>query len=232
MIQLIKNLSPLVGCKVDSYKWCPSTAYQVCKDLRLASLICLDVSNDKYYKSGIKYKFENKITISTYNIHKKVMEMDESILDTSYFIQNQAFKTLPSDVKTTLSINDMLFFYAINKYKNDSAIIDCLETLHSIKQVELYNYILFIILDSYSLRYELYKHYILGLEIDYGELRQERLGRLINNVYYLKDKLESYDLNKTTDLNNHLTTLLTNLLLIKKKLKNEFIEVGEIWEDL
>lgn len=228
MIQLIKNLSPLVGCKIDSLRWCPSTAYQICKNLRFASLLCLDLDNDKYYKSGIKYQFENRITISTYNIYNKVLEMDETILDTSYFIENQVFANFPGDVKDTLSINDMLYFYAINKFKNDSAIFDCLESLQEIKQSDIYNYILFILLDSYSLRYELFKHYILGHEIDYGELRQERLERLANNIYYVKDKLEAYDLNKTTNINNHLTSLLTNVWLIKKKLKNEFIEVGEL----
>lgn len=228
MIQLIENLSPLVGCKVNSIRWCPSTAYQICKNLRFASLVCLDVNNDKYYKSGIKYKFENKISISTYNIHKKVLAMDKNVLDTSYFIQAQSFTNFPGDVKNTLSLNDMLFFYSINKFKNDSAIFDCLESLHEIKKSYLYTYILFILLDSYSLRYELYKHYILDIDIEYGELREERLDRLINNVYYVKDKLEDYDLNKTTDLNNHLTCLLTNLWLIKKKLKHDFIEVGEL----
>ena len=86
---------------------------------------------------------------------------------------------------------------------------------------------LFILLDSYSLRYSLYRYYILGDELDLAEIRDERINRLINNIYYVKVKLEETNTNKTVDLNHHLSTLLYNICLIRKKLNNEFIEIGE-----
>ncbi|MCW6701387.1 hypothetical protein NH288_04725 [Anaerococcus sp. NML200537] len=224
MNQLIENLSPLIGCKVDSPKWCPTTAYQVCKELRLASLICLDLEDDNFMVNGIEYKFKNKLTIETYNIYKKVMSFDDSILDTSYLIQVQD----KINNSANLSINDALFFCATNMVKNDSAIFDCLNDLKELKKQEIYKYILFVLLDSYSLRYSLYNHYIIGDELDYGELRQERLDKLINNVNYIKKKLEEYNSNLSTDINHHLTTLLYNLCLIKKNLKTEYIEVDSL----
>lgn len=225
MEQLIRNLAPLLGCKVNNLKWCPSTAYQVCKDLRLASLICLDVDKQKDSYGGIKYEFDNRITIGTHKIHLKVLNMSTDVLDTSYIIQSQDYLNAP-DVPAT--INDALFFYAINKIKNDSAIYDCLIDLHKLKQSPLYKYVLLVILDSYSLRYSLYKQYILGQDVEYGELRQSRLERLINNVTYVKFALEMYDKELYLDLNHHLSTLLFNLIMIKDKLKKEYLEVGAL----
>lgn len=227
MQQLIKNLSPLIGTKVDSIRWCPSTAYQVCKQLRLASLVCLDLDKDMFYKGPIKYEFSNRISVDTYNIHQKVLEMDPKIMDTSYIIQSQNYLDIPEDLKITMSINDALFYYSTNKIKNDSAIMDSLSGLGLIKQSCLYKYILFILLDSYSLRYSLYRYYILDDELDLAEIRDERINRLINNIYYLKVKIEETNTNKTVDLNHHLSTLLYNVCLIRKKLNNEFIEIGE-----
>ncbi len=228
MQQLIKNLSPLIGCKVDSYKWCPSTAYQVCKSLRLASLVCLDLDKDKFYKSGIKYEFDNKISIKTYKIHKAVLEISPEIIDQSYIIQSQEYLTLAKNCKNSISLNDALFFYSINKTTNDSAIIDCIESLYQLKQSKLYKGLLLVLLDSYSLRYELYQHYFLGYDLDYGEIRQERIDRLINNVYYIKARLEDISPDYYLDINHHLASLLYNLCLIKNKLKDEYIEVGEL----
>lgn len=228
MEQLIKNLSPLIGCKIDSIRWCPSTAYQICKHLRLASLVCLDLDNDVVFKGPIKYEFENKISIETYNIHQKVLEMNPEIMDTSYIIQSQNFLTIPKDLQNMVTINDALFHYSINKIKSDSAIIDSLDRLGMIKQSYLYKYILFMLLDSYSLRYALYNYYILGRDLDFAEIRDERINRLINNIYYVKIKLEEMDTNKVVDLNHHLSTLLYNICLIRKKLKDEFVEIGEL----
>ena len=229
MIQLIKNLSPLIGCKVDSLRWCPTTAHKVCKELRLASLVCLDLQDDEIIRSGIKYTFKNKVTIETYNIYRKVLDFDETILDTSYIVQVQE---KINSTEIGLSINDALFFCATNKGKNDSAIFDGLDELRQLKKNDIYKYILLILLDSYGLRYSLYNHYIYNYDLDYGELRQERLDRLINNVYYVKTRLEEYDSNLTTNINHHLTTLLYNLCLIQKKLKEEYIEVYNLWMDL
>lgn len=228
MQQLIRNLSPLIGTKVDSIRWCPSTAYQVCKHLRLASLVCLDLDNDMFYKGPIKYEFENKISIATYNIHDMVLEMNPKIMDTSYIIQSQDYLDIPKDLKSMVTINDALFYYSTNKIKNDSAIIDSLDRLGTIKKSYLYKYILFVLLDSYSLRYALYSYYILGSDLDFAEIRDERLRRLINNIYYVKVKLEEMDTNKVVDLNNHLSTLLYNICLIRKKIKDEFVEIGEL----
>ena len=227
MQQLIINLSPLIGCKVNSIRWCPSTAYQICKQLRLASLVCLDLDKDMFYKGPIKYEFSNRISVDTYNIHQKVLEMDPKIMDTSYIIQSQDYLDIPEDLKITMSINDALFYYSTNKIKNDSAIMDSLGGLGLIKQSYLYKYILFILLDSYSLRYSLYRYYILGDELDLAEIRDERIIRLINNIYYVKVKIEEINTNNTVDLNHHLSTLLYNVCLIRKKLNNEFIEIGE-----
>ena len=228
MQQLIKNLSPLVGSKVSSIRWCPSTAYQVCKDLRLASLVCLDLDKDTLYKGSIKYEFENRISIETYNIYQSVLEMNPKIMDTSYIIQSQDYLDIPNDLKNMVSLNDALFYYSTNKIKNDSAIIDSLDKLGTVKQSYLYKHILFILLDSYSLRYALYKYYILDDDLDFAEIRDERVNRLIKNIYYVKVKLEEMDTNKVVDLNHHLSTLLYNICLIRKKLKDEFVEIGDL----
>lgn len=228
MQQLIRNLSPLIGTKVESIRWCPSTAYQVCKQLRLASLVCLDLDKDMFYKGPIKYEFENKISIATYNIHEQVLEMNPKIMDTSYIIKSQDYLDIPKDLQNMVTINDALFYYSTNKIKNDSAIIDSLDRLGTIKKSYLYKYILFVLLDSYSLRYSLYKYYVLGDDLDFAEIREERVNRLIKNIYYVKVKLEEMDTNKVLDLNHHLSTLLYNICLIRKKLSNEFIEIGEL----
>lgn len=227
MEQLIMNLSPLIGCKVNSIRWCPSTAYQICKNLRLASLVCLDLDKDLIYKGPIKYEFSNRVSVETYNIHQAVLEMNAKIMDTSYIIRSQDYLDIPKDLKSMVTINDALFYYSTNKIKNDSAIIDSLDKLGTIKQSYLYKYILFILLDSYSLRYALYSYYILGEDLDFAEIRDERVNRLIKNIYYVKVKLEEMDTNKIVDLNHHLSTLLYNICLIRKKLSNEFIEIGE-----
>lgn len=227
MEQLIMNLSPLIGCKVNSIRWCPSTAYQICKNLRLASLVCLDLDKDLIYKGPIKYEFSNRVSVETYNIHQAVLEMNAKIMDTSYIIRSQDYLDIPKYLKSMVTINDALFYYSTNKIKNDSAIIDSLDKLGTIKQSCLYKYILFILLDSYSLRYALYSYYILGEDLDFAEIRDERVNRLIKNIYYVKVKLEKMDTNKIVDLNHHLSTLLYNICLIRKKLSNEFIEIGE-----
>lgn len=228
MEQLIKNLSPLIGCKIYSLRWCPYTAYQVCKDLRLASLVCLDLDNDVVRKGPIRYGFENKVSIGTYEIHEKVLNLDKDIMDSSYIIQSQNYVGIPENLKNMTSLNDALFYYATNNIKNDSAIIDTLDDLGFVKQSYLYKYMLFILLDSYSLRYSLYNHYILGDDLDFAEIRDERLKRLIDNIDYVKLKLEEMNADKTVDLNHHLSTLLYNVCLIRKKLKDEFVEIEEI----
>lgn len=228
MQQLIRNLSPLVGCKVDSIRWCPPTAYQVCKNLRLASLVCLDLNSDKFYKSAIKYKFENKISVETYNIHKAVMAMDPKIMDTTYILHLQDLIAVPDKISKLVSMHDALFLYSMSKGKNDSAIFDSLSSLSKLKMNNMYKYVMFILLDAYSLRYSLFKHFIRGEKLDYGELRKERITRLLNNIYYVKAKLEDFDPDLTTDLNNHITTLFYNVCLIKKKMEETYIEVGEL----
>lgn len=224
--QIISNLSPLVGTKQDNIKRCPSTAYQVCKELRIASLICLDVDADTFLKNGIRYTFDNKVSIRTYNIHNLAIKKSVAILDTSYVLTAQKISQAPYNIRSDTSLNDALFLYSLQKKVTDSAIYDALISNKKLTGGKWFKHVLFIILDAFSLRYSLYDYYIQNGEFVYGELGQDRLNRLINNVYYVKAKLEDYDYKETVNVNHHLNTLYYNLLMLRQKMKEEFIEVN------
>lgn len=216
---IIENLSPLVGTKFESIRWAPTTGHQISKSLRLASLVCLDIDNDIFYDGPIKYEFSNKISILTSLIHTKAIELSPSVIDTSYVLTS-------SNSSGATNLYDALFLYANSKMYNDSAIFDVLKTERRLILSAYYRHVLLILLDAYSLRWSLFSLVYLGSEYEYGELGSGRLDRLINNIRYVRAKLEEEDVVASSYLMHHLQTLLLNVEAAKYELGRKYIEVN------
>lgn len=214
---IIENLAPLIGARPNSKRWNPRTASVVVKNLRVASLLCLDLENDTLVDNCIKYKFRNKLTLQTANIHKMASEYSPSVLNTDYILESVR------NGKNLIEIKDLLFFQSLNKMINDSAIIDILETETEYKTSKIYNYLLFILLESFSLYYSLYEFAVEGKEPDKMQLGRKRINELANDIEYVKYKLGQENLN-TINLTHHLSVLLMNVLAVNYDINKYFIE--------
>lgn len=214
---IIENLAPLIGARPNSKRWNPRTASVVVKNLRIASLLCLDLENDTLVNNCIKYKFRNKLTLQAANIHKLASEYSPSVLNTDYILESVR------NGKDLIEIKDLLFFQSLNKRINDSAIIDILETETEYKTSKIYNYLLFILLECFSLYYSLYEFSVEGKEPDKMQLGRKRINELANDIEYVKYKLGQENLN-TINLTHHLSVLLMNVLAVNYDINKYFIE--------
>lgn len=214
---IIENLAPLIGARPNSKRWNPRTASVVVKNLRIASLLCLDLENDTLVDNCIKYKFRNKLTLQAANIHKMASEYSPSVLNTDYILESVR------NGKDLIEIKDLLFFQSLNKRINDSAIIDILETETEYKTSKIYNYLLFILLECFSLYYSLYEFSVEGKEPDKMQLGRKRINELANDIEYVKYKLGQENLN-TINLTHHLSVLLMNVLAVNYDINKYFIE--------
>lgn len=209
--QLINNLAPLVGTKIGKRNWNPSVAYNVCKNLRLASLVCLDV--DKRCLG--EYEFNNRVSIKTYNIHNLALKRSLEIIDKTYI----------KDVDSS-DFDRRIMLFAMKKDITDSAIFTELYKSKKISKTIWNRYVLFIILDSFSLRLSLYDYLKDKNSYEYGELGSPRLDRLIGNIRFIKYALEKWDYKESASLIQHLNIMLYNVLRIKQDIKNEIVEVS------
>lgn len=214
---IIENLAPLIGARPNSKRWNPRTASVVVKNLRIASLLCLDLENDTLVDNCIKYKFRNKLTLQAANIHKMASEYSQSVLNTDYILESVR------SGKDLIEIKDLLFFQSLNKRINDCAIIDILETETEYKTSKIYNYLLFILLECFSLYYSLYEFSVEGKEPDKMQLGRKRINELANDIEYVKYKLGQENLN-TINLTHHLSVLLMNVLAVNYDINKYFIE--------
>ena len=214
---IIENLAPLIGARPNSKRWNPRTASVVVKNLRIASLLCLDLENDTLVGNCIKYKFKNKLTLQAANIHKMASEYSPSVLNTDYVLESVR------NGKDLIEIKDLLFFQSLNKRINDSAIIDILETETEYKTSKIYNYLLFILLECFSLYYSLYEFAVEGKEPDKMQLGRKRINELANDIEYVKYKLGQENLN-TINLTHHISVLLMNVLAVNYDINKYFIE--------
>lgn len=214
---IIENLAPLIGARPNSKRWNPRTASVVVKNLRIASLLCLDLENYTLVDKCIKYKFRNKLTLQAANIHKMASEYSPSVLNTDYILESVR------SGKDLIEIKDLLFFQSLNKRINDSAIIDILETETEYKTSKIYNYLLFILLECFSLYYSLYEFSVEGKEPDKMQLGRKRINELANDIEYVKYKLGQENLN-TINLTHHLSVLLMNVLAVNYDINKYFIE--------
>lgn len=214
---IIENLAPLIGARPNSKRWNPRTASVVVKNLRIASLLCLDLENDTLVDNCIKYKFRNKLTLQAANIHKMASEYSPSVLNTDYILESVR------NGKDLIEIKDLLFFQSLNKRINDSAIIDILETETEYKTSKIYSYLLFILLECFSLYYSLYEFVVEGKEPDKMQLGRKRINELANDIEYVKYKLGQENMN-TINLTHHLSVLLMNVLAVNYDINKYFIE--------
>lgn len=214
---IIENLAPLIGARPNNKRWNSRTASVVVKNLRIASLLCLDLENDTLVDNCIKYKFRNKLTLQAANIHKMASEYSPSVLNTDYILESVR------NGKDLIEIKDLLFFQSLNKRINDSAIIDILETETEYKTSKIYNYLLFILLECFSLYYSLYEFAVEGKEPDKMQLGRKRINELANAIEYVKYKLGQENLN-TINLTHHLSVLLMNVLAVNYDINKYFIE--------
>lgn len=215
--KLVKNLAPLVGARPDSKKWNPRTGSVVSKNLRIASLVCLDLKNDTLIDNHIKYKFRNKLTLQASNIHKLARDYSPLVLNTEYFIES-----LRTGENIT-ELRDLLFLSSLEKNVNDSAILDILERDREYEVLDVYKYVLFILLESYSLYYSLYEFSVEGLNPNKMQLGRKRINELANDIEYVKYQLGQVNLN-TIDLTHHLSVLLMNVLAVNYDINKYFIE--------
>lgn len=215
--KLVKNLAPLVGARPDSKKWNPRTGSVVSKNLRIASLVCLDLKNDTLIDNHIKYKFRNKLTLQSSNIHKLARDYSPLVLNTEYFIES-----LRTGENIT-ELRDLLFLSSLEKNVNDSAILDILERDREYEVLDVYKYVLFILLESYSLYYSLYEFSVEGLNPNKMQLGRKRINELANDIEYVKYQLGQVNLN-TIDLTHHLSVLLMNVLAVNYDINKYFIE--------
>lgn len=215
--KLVKNLAPLVGARPDSKKWNPRTGSVVSKNLRIASLVCLDLKNDTVIDNHIKYKFRNKLTLQASNIHKLARDYSPLVLNTEYFIES-----LRTGENIT-ELRDLLFLSSLEKNVNDSAILDILERDREYEVLDVYKYVLFILLESYSLYYSLYEFSVEGLNPNKMQLGRKRINELANDIEYVKYQLGQVNLN-TIDLTHHLSVLLMNVLAVNYDINKYFIE--------
>lgn len=215
--KIIRNLAPLIGARPSDKRWNPRTARLVCKNLRIASLVCLDLNNDEVLEGKIKYKFKNKLSLQASNIHKLAIDYSPLVLNTNYIIQGI---NRGRDIE---ELKDLLFMQSLSKEINDSAIIDILERQKAIELIDINKYILFILLESFSTYYSLYEFCYENKEPDKMQLGNRRITDLANNIEYVKYRLSKINLN-TIDLTHHLSTLLMNILAINYDINKYFIE--------
>lgn len=216
-MKAIDNLAPLIGCKIHEKKWSPYTGYKICKSLNIARLICLDLDSETYKKGLMTYKFNNKITLKTHNIHKLAREYSPEVLNTSYILG------VVHDEVEPISIKELLFMHTHMNRNNDCAILDIFEENRQLQYNPYYRHVLFLLLDAFSLRWSLFEHFIEGADFPSVELRQERLDILAHNIRYVKTKLEETDPEGTSTLLHHLSNLLLNVLIVRYHVSNKMI---------
>lgn len=217
---IIKNLSPLVGSKQNSKRWNPYTARKITTNINIARLICTDTNADYYKKGFIDYRFTNRVTVKTHELYESAKNYSPIVLDDSYAIEVTAINGIP------IPIRDLLYMHSFNDTFNDSSIIDILDSNRELRYCGYYKHIMLVLLDSYSLRWSLFEHFIEGKELDIGEVTSKRLTSLIDNIKYIKVKLEEWDSDKAIELNHHLTTLLFNVQGIKSQISDRIIIGG------
>lgn len=209
----IENLSPLIGCKLNSKRWSPYTGYNVCKALEIASIICTNVDGDTYKKGHINYVFSNRITVKASKIYELCKKYSPTVLDTSYFIAERG------GIAPQVSLVDLIFIYTHSSGFNDSAIFDIFENQKDLKYCGLHKQVMLILLQSFAIRWVLYEHFIEKKALDRSETDDSVFIRLIENIRYVKAKLEEYDSDKTAELCHHLATLMLNLSTLKYELE-------------
>lgn len=216
---IVDNLTPLLGCRHKHKRWSPRVGSEVCKNLDISSLLCLDMEKEKYQKGYIKYTFDNKISIKSSNIYKLARMYSPLVLDTSYNIQVQ------NGNAELMNINEQLFFQSLSKRYNDSAIMDILEVQKGFKLSPVYKHLLLVMLECFSIRFTLYEFVYNDVPLEYTEINSKQLKKVINNLIFVRVKLEEFDTKETIELNHHLSTLLLNLELIERNISRRFIKI-------
>lgn len=225
MITVIDNLSPLVGTKIESKYWNPRTAWKVVSELEIAGLVCTNLTEDNYKKAYIDYTFRNRVTVQTSNIYKLAKDYSREVMDSSYIINVVSINSKPITPK------EVLFLYSRIGKINDSAILDVFEKNTKLKYCGYYKHVLLILLDAFSLRWSLFEAYKEDKTLEAMELTQSRLDLLIENIRYVKAKLEEWDSLESSDLRHHLNTLQFNVQAIRGQLSNRIIVGGKRWRD-
>ena len=215
---IISNLSPLLGCKQKRKGWSPRTGSQICKNLQISSLLCMDMEKEKYQRGVITYNFDNKISIQTSNIYKYARLYSSLVFDSSYGIQVQ-------DIPYLSDKSSQVFLQSLSSRYNDSAIMDILEDKKSLALTPVYKHLLLVLLESFSIRYSLYEFVYEGVELPYTEINSKHIKKVIDNLIYVRVKLEEFDSKETIELNHHLSTLLLNLKMIEKEISRRFVKI-------
>ncbi|MBU5669503.1 hypothetical protein KQI68_06580 [Peptoniphilus sp. MSJ-1] len=214
---ILNNLAPLIGARPNSKRWNPRVGSVVAKKLRIASLVCLDLQSDIIYSGKIKYKFKNKLTLQASKIHELASSYSPAILNTDYILESVR------GGKTIKEITDLLFLKSLDKSINDSAILDILEETKEYETKDVYMYILYILLESYSVYYSLYQFCYENVKPDKMQLGHKRITQLADNIEYVKCRLSNENIN-TINLTHHLSVLLMNILSINYDINRYFIE--------
>ena len=136
-----------------------------------------------------------------YDIHNKIKKLDASVLNPNYIVEMIAVDGEP------IPIRELMFITAHNSNYNDSVIMDIFEKEKELTYWPYYTHVMLIMLDAFALRWSLYEYYVEGKDLPISELRPTRVNRLIENIRYVKTKLEEYDADVAVNLLHHLSTL-------------------------
>ena len=216
---IVKNLAPLVGCKSNEKRWAPRTALEICKNLDIQALICMDIEKNKVLKGPIVYQYDNSVSVRAANIYKYAIAYSPIVLNPSYLIQVQGVDSRYARPE------ELLYMQSLSKKYNDSAIMDLLEDKKQLKYAPVYKHLLLLLLECFSVRYALFEFAVDGLELNRGDVETKQLDKLCSNLNYIKMKLEEYDADETSELNHHLSNLLLNLRAIKYDVSRYFLEI-------
>lgn len=213
---ILDNLAPLVGCRQDSKKWSPYVSYKVVNRLDIAKYICLNLDNDVYQKGLITYKFNNKLSQNMISVYHGVKDFDSEYINKEYLVQRI--------ISGSISEKSLFLIGAHDRKLNDSAILQVLEEQKELEYCPYYNHLMFILLDIYCMRKDLYEYFIEGKDLLISEVRPSRLEQSIENIRYVKVKLEEWDIDSTINLNHHLSALMLNVQAIKRYISDQIIE--------
>lgn len=217
--RICDNLSPLVGTKLSEKEWSPRTSKKATEDLDIAYTLCTNLDEARATRGELEYEFSNKVNIRASNIYKLARAYSSVVVSPNYTLQAQVNRHNPMDA------SELIYLQSLNPNYNNSAIIDIFEEDKSMKLCPVYKHTMLIVLECFALRWALYEYAVDGLNLKEAEVATRHIDKIANNIEYVKNELEKWDSQKAINLNHHLTTLLLNVLAVKKDVTSFYLEV-------
>lgn len=222
---IVNNFSPLVGCKQNSKKWSPATAFGVCSKLNISGFECTNIAKDSIklgfvkesfelrspLESPLHYEFDTTVSETAKQLWYSGLKLESSILDTSYMSKLKLNLALP--------LSERLKQCALKSKDYDSTIYTAIIGNQKLSYTLQTRQLCLILLQTFTLRYALYD-FSLGLEttLNNTTINRNLVNLLIKNCEYTKYTLGQLDL-QCYDFDVSLTYIQQQLTLIIKNCK-------------